>query len=840
MSNANFIDNLFGTHTAITDESVSYPAGTANKLFANYRFSTFLPIKAYNNKEKLYICEGETDNTDDYGVVFEITPRIVMGSRAADFMTELLSKLPENITLELCYLGSKNIVPIIENFKDLHRSDNRLAEKAIKNFTEFLMERTVENITPSMNAYVKNIRVLITARGKNRNQIVEFASTLKNTMSSNSFFPKIVDPNDLKRVFYELCNGEIDYYNIPAYNDKTPFGRQCVSKTTITKVHDETIEFNGKHWMALAPVMYPEHACIDDFGIKLGDYVSPAMNINQFKDTFLITTTYMKLNKSEMANVAKKQIAIDSQTFPKIFTKFWKKKGEALSIKEKIDNREPIILFDMTLLVSGKDKEAVHENATTIQSFWNKGGSSTSQIVLDKIFGCPHIAFLQSLPLGATKEHLYVTDNYWFNFANESAQFLPLEADWKGNTANILAISRRGQLAAIDFFDSPVAKNGYIVATSGAGKSVFLQYLAFYSFACGSQVYLIDIGGSYEKLCKILGGEYIEVDTENPLSFNPFTKVKTIEDLRDSMPFFQDFIYMLGASKSLEESQKDEKYVKSFLNDAILELYKTYGSDLELTNIKDYLFKQDNDRLTVFAQHLTNYCRGGVYGAFFAGPASVDLSNPFAVLEVGKVEEQADIRDAIIFVMIYHISQKVYVQGSIEQRVQVIVDEAHKFLGKNPRMDDFVDQAYRRFRKHNASILMATQGFDDIFNATTGGLSRAGQTIIANSPWKVFLKQTQTSINLLLKSGVFNFTQTEEEVIRSITTMKGEYSEFLLINPDEHKIPYRLVLDRFFYYMTTTDPADKALIANTMKQSDCPLEEAIDIIVQNEKQKRSA
>jgi conjugal transfer ATP-binding protein TraC len=529
---------------------------------------------------------------------------------------------------------------------------------------------------------------------------------------------------------------------------------------------------------------------------------------------------------------------IDSQTFPRMFTKFWKKKAEAESIKEKLDNRDPALLFDMTIMVSGKDKLSASENATTVESFWNKGGKN-AQIALDRIFAIPHIAFLQSLPLGASQEHLETTDNYWFNFDNEVAQFVPLEADWRGNTPNFLCVSRRGMLAGINFFDSPLSKNGYIIATSGAGKSVFLQQVGFWTHAMGARVFFVDIGGSYKKICNTLKGEYIEIKTDSPICFNPFTSIRSQEELDESMPFFQDFIYMIGASKNLEESQREEKYVKAHLNDIILDLFKTLGNDLEITDIQNALKKTDDSRLKSFAQHLSPFCRGGVYSKFFSGPATVNLSNSFCVLELGSVEEQADIRDAIIFIMLYHISQTVYHTGNNE-KVQVIIDEAHKFLGKNPRMDDFIDQAYRRFRKHDSSILMATQGFDDIYNPKTGGLSKAGQTIISNSPWKVFLKQTATSINMLVQSGLFSFTAMEEQVIRSIKTVKGEYSEFFLINPDEQKIPYRLILDRFFYYITTTDAEDRNRIDRVMREKDCNTEDAIEFIIQQEIQAEKA
>ena len=106
---------------------------------------------------------------------------------------------------------------------------------------------------------------------------------------------------------------------------------------------------------------------------------------------------------------------------------------------------------------------------------------------------------------------------------------------------------------------------------------------------------------------------------------------------------------------------------------------------------------------------------------------------------------------------------------------------------------------------------MATQGFEDIYDSK-GGLSPAGKVIIANSPWKFFLTQTETSLNMLFQSKVFNFDELDKKVLRSIHTHKGEYSEIFVITPNELKIPNRLIMNKFFYYVTTTDPSDKAKI----------------------------
>ena len=208
-----------------------------------------------------------------------------------------------------------------------------------------------------------------------------------------------------------------------------------------------------------------------------------------------------------------------------------------------------------------------------------------------------------------------------------------------------------------------------------------------------------------------------------------------------------------------------------------------------------------------------------------------------AVLELGKVENIQEIRDAMIFIWEYHKSNAVYKQEKTAEeggrRILVIIDEVHKFLGKNEMMDDAIEQAYRRFRKHLASIWIATQGFDDINN--TDGLTRAGKVILANSPWKIFLGQEETSLNMLFASSAFNFDHLEEQLIRAVTTVKPEYSEMFLITPEQQKIPYRLVMNKYFYYLTTTDQDDKRKVNNTMGRYNLSKKDAINYLLEQEK-----
>lgn len=82
---------------------------------------------------------------------------------------------------------------------------------------------------------------------------------------------------------------------------------------------------------------------------------------------------------------------------------------------------------------------------------------------------------------------------------------------------------------------------------------------------------------------------------------------------------------------------------------------------------------------------------------------------------------------------------------------------------------------------------------------------------------------------MLIKSEVFSLSETDKEILRSIMTLKGEYSELFLMTPDDVKLPYRLVMDKYFYYLTTTDPKDKAKIKELTDQG-IPLGEAIELL----------
>ncbi|ENU8263299.1 TraC family protein [Campylobacter jejuni] len=831
MSLSDFINEKLGINQSVK-KITSLQTNVWNACMQRYKFSDFLPYMSYDSQKEYYI-----NNDNSFGTVFLCSPRIRMGESTAVAVEEMLGKLPENMFIQFTLFGSKNIKDIVEYWKYMHleradRENNELLFKAIKNMEEFYYSKTKEGISNSMATRLKNYYLLVSIKSNSEEDVISYKHILKNILTSNNFSPVVAEPEVLKPMLYELFNGNHDINNIPNYDRTCYLNRQVIMPTTEMLIKDDELKIDGRSFITLTPQSFPQEAHIGDFGEKLGDYISRALDNNQFKDTFLITASVCALSKKKTARVKGNHSMLLTQKWSEnIFRQFAAARKESVSILERIDNqKEKLYAFDLNVIVSGDNYDEASLNASTIISYWNKGGGKA--IVLDEALGIHQLNLIASLPMGINKEYMFdITAKYRSMFPDQISQFIPLEADFKLNIPNLILFSRRAQIAGLDLFVSNSNYNAYLVATSGAGKSVLLNMLAFNSYARNDRIFIIDQDNSFSKLCDTIDGQYLALDPLQPISFNPFSGLKNNdrESFMDDLNYLSDLIYMLGSSKNQDRALEDEKLIKAKTQAIMEELFLSKGNTMEVTDIRDELAKVDDQRFRDFADQLRPFCKEGIYGKYFNGPCEFNIEKEFIVTEFKGLEGHNDLRDPLIMLLIYHINQLMYMSSDRKSRIQIIIDEAHRFLGKNPKMDDFIEQAYRRARKYDASVIIATQGFDDIYNAKDGGLSRAGTVIINNSAYKIFMKQTETSVNMLIKSEVFSLSETDKEILRSIVTLKGEYSELFLMTPDDVKLPYRLVMDKYFYYLTTTDPKDKAKIKELTDQG-IPLGEAIELL----------
>ena len=172
-------------------------------------------------------------------------------------------------------------------------------------------------------------------------------------------------------------------------------------------------------------------------------------------------------------------------------------------------------------------------------------------------------------------------------------------------------------------------------------------------------------------------------------------------------------------------------------------------------------------------------------------------------------------------ILTYHITKSIYLAKDTTVKKMTIIDEAHKFLG-NPKIDKFVEQAYRRFRKHGASMIIGTQGWEDL--APENGASRVGRVIVENSSFQIFMAQSSASSEKLQNSKSHNFNEYDKQMIRSIKPVKGEYSEALILDQNNNKIKIRIILDPWMQKIFFTTPQMRTYIREAVSQGKSFLE----------------
>jgi conjugal transfer ATP-binding protein TraC len=116
-----------------------------------------------------------------------------------------------------------------------------------------------------------------------------------------------------------------------------------------------------------------------------------------------------------------------------------------------------------------------------------------------------------------------------------------------------------------------------IAGTSGSGKSLLLNEIAMSYLGTGARVWIIDVGRSYEKACRNVGGSFIEFTESAGISLNPFSFV---EDIDEDMELLQP---LLAQMVSPRETLDGFRY--STLGAAIKKVWKAKGRAMTITDI---------------------------------------------------------------------------------------------------------------------------------------------------------------------------------------------------------------------------------------------------------------
>ena len=429
------------------------------------------------------------------------------------------------------------------------------------------------------------------------------------------------------------------------------------------------------------------------------------------------------------------------------------------------------------------------------------------QLQLDNYIQLPN--FLSTLPMNWGRgfyKDLYFFQKLKTTISTESSNLLPLQGEWKGTKSpGLLLTGRRGQLFTWSPFDNTEGNyNVSVVGKSGSGKSVFMQELVTSTLGQGGQVFVLDVGRSFEKTVKLLKGTYIEFTPTSDICINPFSTIPVGTESEDSLAMLKPIISLMAAPR---EGTGDLEY--SFIEQALKNAWGCKKQDACISDVADYLSNHSDPLARSLGQKLFPYTKEGVYGRFFNGPSTVDLSSNMVVIELEELKERKDLQEVIVQMVILQITNKLYL-GDRKTPTNVVLDEAWDMLrGKQSGL--FIETAARRLRKYRGSLVVGTQSVNDFY------ASPAAQAAFENSDWMCLLSQKAESIKSLKESGRISMDPHMETLLHSVKTKQGEYAEIMIYGPHGYAVG-RLFLDPFSLILYSTNPQEFAAVETFTKQ----------------------
>jgi len=418
---------------------------------------------------------------------------------------------------------------------------------------------------------------------------------------------------------------------------------------------------------------------------------------------------------------------------------------------------------------------------------------------------CLHLPhFLSILPMGWGEYTQALKDLNVLKttISTECPNFIPIQGEWTGTPSadGVLLVGRRGQLMNWNPFDN---KNGnfncIVVGTSSSGKSVFMQELAVSGLVMGANVYIIDVGRSFEKTCELLGGQHIEFSKKSNICLNPFSNI-SLDDEEERDTYFSFLKSIISCMAAPTQGTTDHE--NSLIEMAIKEVWNQKKNNSTVSDVADWLSTQGDSVASKLGVMLSPYTRDGSYAKYFEGKNNVNFSNAMVLIELEELKNKPDLQTVVLQLFIMTIANKAFL-GDRKTPFYICIDEAWDLL-RAKQTEKFIETLARRLRKYRGSLVVGTQSMDDF--RTTPGAKAAYE----NSDWVCLLAQKDTETNK-------DFSDSKQKMLESISRAE-EYREIMICNGKENYSICRLILDPFSRLLYSTKAEEYSRIKELRKQ----------------------
>jgi type IV secretion/conjugal transfer VirB4 family ATPase len=319
-----------------------------------------------------------------------------------------------------------------------------------------------------------------------------------------------------------------------------------------------------------------------------------------------------------------------------------------------------------------------------------------------------------------------------------------------------------------------------ILGRTGSGKSFLLNFLITNLQKYDPFTFIFDLGGSFESLTHLFGGAYLRVGLgASDFAINPFCLPPT----KPNFDFLALFVKVLlgTAAETLDPSTERELYEQ---------VENLYSLEPELRTL-NVLANTLPRRL---ADALARWLRGGQFGFLFDHPQDTISFSRFQCFDFQQMNRYPELLEPLLF-YILHRANEIIVNRDVSLTFKTFfIDEAWVFL-RNSSIQQYVTEALKTWRKHNAAMILSTQSLDELKR------SELLDVIVESCATKIFLANPDMDQELYRRQ--FHLNDTEIGLIAALLPKQ----QFLIKTPELAKVA-NLHVDQRSYWLYTNDPYD--------------------------------
>ncbi len=389
---------------------------------------------------------------------------------------------------------------------------------------------------------------------------------------------------------------------------------------------------------------------------------------------------------------------------------------------------------------------------------------------------------------------------------SNALHFLPFFRPSKGDQRAVASFqTRSASLYGIDPVDGRLANYNWLVSgTSGSGKSFFVNSLLAQSMSLDPNIFIVDIGGSYNRLTQFLGGRVMSLAPGQGFEMSPFFLPPHSDPVEEKMR--RHHIYQIFLEMTRVDGQLPPIEVRHLLQETLEELMDQPSlPQRPITHLIEKLSKQNSPEARRLKILLEPWGKKSFFAQFVDNAKTPTIDEKIFTYDLKGLTEFEDLSRVVQLIVSASLWARIRQVGN--QRFSwIVLDEvAFSLLKTQPQ---FVDELVSTLRKHYAGAVIVVQDLEKVTS------SLAGSSILQNTQSKAILQQRGNPKNY---AEVLALDSIDQWAIQSLRRKKGSYSDIFLIRDDD-KTVIRHVPSDLEYWLSTTAPEDNLVLSQWMKE----------------------